>query len=132
MLVAPELDAEQTATILAARSRMNQVLFDYGTTPENFSLIHADLLPQNVLVSKGQPFVIDFDDPDGNNLRYLTDSWQDEAPTWAPNGRYLMFFRDQPGAAGARIYMVDTTGRVENTVPTQNFSSDPAWSPLLK
>jgi TolB protein len=43
-----------------------------------------------------------------------------------------MFFRDQPGASGARIYMVDTTGRVENTVATQNFSSDPAWSPLLK
>ena len=24
--------------------------------------------------------------PSGGGLRYLTDDWQDEAPTWSPNG----------------------------------------------
>lgn len=81
---------------------------------------------------KGGQFAIGIMKPDGSGERILTEGFHNEGPTWAPNGRYLMFFRDQPGASGARIYMVDTTGRVENTVPTQNFSSDPAWSPLLK
>ena len=27
--------------------------------------------------------------PGGGELRYLTDSWQDEAPSWAPNGRII-------------------------------------------
>ncbi|MEC7537402.1 MAG: Tol-Pal system beta propeller repeat protein TolB, partial [Pseudomonadota bacterium] len=31
--------------------------------------------------------------PDGSGERLLTESFLDEAPTWAPNGRVLMFFR---------------------------------------
>ncbi len=45
--------------------------------------------------------------------------------------RYLMFFREGGGNAGAKIYMVDITGRVEVPVPSPGFGSDPAWSPLL-
>ncbi|MEN9754820.1 MAG: Tol-Pal system protein TolB, partial [Pseudomonadota bacterium] len=81
---------------------------------------------------KGGQFAIGIMKPDGSGERILTEGFHNEGPTWAPNGRYLMFFRDQSGAAGSRVYMVDTTGRVENNVPTQNYSSDPAWSPLLK
>jgi TolB protein len=35
--------------------------------------------------------------PDGSGERLLTDSWQDEAPTWAPNGRVIQFFRTAKG-----------------------------------
>jgi TolB protein len=31
--------------------------------------------------------------PDGSGERTLTHGWQDEGPTWAPNGRVLMFTR---------------------------------------
>ena len=54
-----------------------------------------------------------------------------EAPNWAPNGQYLMFFRDPGGQSGGKLYMVDITGRVEVPVPTPAFASDPTWSPLL-
>ena len=36
--------------------------------------------------------------PAGGEMHYLTDSWQDEAPTWAPNGRIIQFFRTARGS----------------------------------
>lgn len=70
---------------------------------------------------------------DGSQERLLTASFLDEAPTWSPNGRVLMFFRVFPGANGApQIYSVDVTGRNMHKVPTPNFASDPAWSGLLR
>ncbi len=79
----------------------------------------------------GGSFSIGIMKPDGSGERILTEGFHNEGPTWAPNGRYLMFFRDPGGNSGARLFMVDITGRVEMPVPTSSFASDPAWSPLL-
>jgi TolB protein len=77
-------------------------------------------------------FLIGVMKPDGSGERILTEGFHNEGPTWAPNGRVLMFFRDQQGAnGGPRIYSIDLTGYNERTVPTPSFASDPAWSPLL-
>ena len=67
--------------------------------------------------------------PDGSGERLLTEGFHNEGPTFAPNGRVIMFFRD-PGQ-GPALYTVDITGRNEQRVPTPSFASDPAWSPLL-
>jgi TolB protein len=67
--------------------------------------------------------------PDGSGERILTAGFHNEGPTFAPNGRVLMFFRD-PGA-GPNLYTIDVTGRNELKVPTPSYASDPAWSPLL-
>jgi TolB protein len=69
--------------------------------------------------------------PDGSGERILTEGFHNEAPNWAPNGQYLMFFRDPGGETGGKLYMVDITGRVEVPVPTPAYASDPTWSPLL-
>jgi TolB protein len=71
---------------------------------------------------------------DGSGERVLTEGFHNEGPTWAPNGRFLMFFRDLPGAGGGgpRLFTVDLTGRNERQVQTPSFASDPAWSPLLR
>ena len=70
---------------------------------------------------------------DGSGERLLTASFLDEGPTWSPNGRVLMFFREAPGAAGGpSLYSVDVYGRVLKRVPTPQYGSDPAWSPLRK
>ncbi len=80
----------------------------------------------------GGRFLIGVMRPDGSGERILTEGFHNEGPTWAPNGRVLMFFRESPGAQGGpRIYSVDLTGYNERTVPTPSFASDPAWSPLL-
>lgn len=69
--------------------------------------------------------------PDGSNLRLLTDSWQDEAPTWAPNGRVIQFFRTAKNSGKTGIWQVDLTGRNERQLPTPVDGSDPAWGPVL-
>lgn len=69
-------------------------------------------------------------DPAGQGLRYLTDSWQDEAPTWAPNGRIIQFFRSERGSGKASLWQVDLTGRNERQLQTPVAGSDPAWGPL--
>jgi TolB protein len=80
----------------------------------------------------GGQFLIGVMKPDGSGERVLTEGFHNEGPTWAPNGRVLMFFRDPGGAnSGPRIYSVDITGFNERKVVTPSFGSDPAWSPLL-
>jgi TolB protein len=69
--------------------------------------------------------------PDGSGERLLTDGFHNEGPTWAPNGRVLMFFRDPGGNSGPSLFTIDLTGRNEQRIPSPGLASDPAWSPLL-
>ncbi|WP_288486857.1 Tol-Pal system beta propeller repeat protein TolB [uncultured Novosphingobium sp.] len=68
--------------------------------------------------------------PSGGGMRHLTNSWQDEAPTWSPNGRIVQFFRTAKGSGQASIWQVDLTGRNERRLPTPVGASDPAWGPV--
>jgi TolB protein len=67
---------------------------------------------------------------DGSDERLLTSSYLDEGPTWAPNGRVLMFSRETRGGQ-PKLWSVDVTGRILQPVPYPGSGSDPAWSPLL-
>jgi TolB protein len=69
---------------------------------------------------------------DGSGERILTEGYHNEGPTWSPNGRVIMFFRDLGGNGGPMLYTVDVTGRNEQVLKTPSFASDPAWSPLLQ
>ncbi|RYG90816.1 Tol-Pal system protein TolB [Loktanella sp. IMCC34160] len=70
---------------------------------------------------------------DGSEERLLTSSFLDEGPTWAPNGRVIMFFRETQGASGApSLYSVDISGRNLRQVATPSFASDPSWGPLQR
>lgn len=80
----------------------------------------------------GGRFAIGVMKPDGSGERILTEGFHNEGPTWAPNGRVLMFFRDSGGEGGGpQLWSVDLTGRNEQRIRTPAFASDPAWSPLL-
>ncbi|MDP9127231.1 MAG: Tol-Pal system protein TolB, partial [Pseudomonadota bacterium] len=72
---------------------------------------------------------------DGKGERELAEAFHAEGPTWAPNGRVLMFFKDLPASSGrdhnAHLYTVDLTGNNEREIATPTDASDPAWSPLL-
>jgi TolB protein len=69
--------------------------------------------------------------PDGSGERILTEGFHNEGPSWAPNGQYLVIFRDPGGQSGGKLFMIDITGKVEVSVPTPSYASDPTWSPLL-
>ena len=79
----------------------------------------------------GGQFLIGVMKVDGTGERILSSGYHNEGPTWAPNGRVLMFFREGQGAnAGPKLFSVDVTGYNERNVPTPAFGSDPAWGPL--
>jgi TolB protein len=74
--------------------------------------------------------------PDGSGERILSEGFSVEGPTFAPNGRVLMFWRqsaarDSRGSGfGSRLVSIDITGFNERVVETPTDASDPAWSPL--
>ena len=70
--------------------------------------------------------------PDGSGERILTEGYHNEGPTWSPNGRVVMLFRDPGGDAGPMLFTVDVTGRNEQPLNTPSYASDPSWSPLLQ
>ncbi|MDQ4088639.1 MAG: Tol-Pal system beta propeller repeat protein TolB [Pseudomonadota bacterium] len=65
--------------------------------------------------------------PDGSGERLLTSGFYAEGPTWAPNGRAVMFTR---GASQGQLWYVDVASGATRQVPTPLGGSDPAWSPL--
>lgn len=82
----------------------------------------------------GGQFFIGVMKADGSGERLITQSWLDEGPSWAPNGRVIVFGRETPGGRGgnrSRLYSVDITGNNLRELPTPTDASDPAWSPLL-
>jgi TolB protein len=76
-------------------------------------------------------FAIGVMKPDGSGERILTEGFHNEGPTFAPNGRVIMYFSDNVGSPGPSLFTIDTAGRNQQRVPTPSFASDPAWSPLL-
>ena len=85
---------------------------------------------------EGGQFYIGIMRPDGSGERLLAEGFRVEGPTWAPNGRVLMFFRqsrfDAQGGGSVRLYSVDITGYNERQIDTPMDASDPAWSPLIR
>ena len=69
---------------------------------------------------------------DGSDEKTLTESFLDEGPSWAPNGRVVMFTRVTPGGNGQpRLHSVDITGRNMRPLDLDFAASDPSWGPLL-
>jgi len=79
----------------------------------------------------GDTFAIGVMRPDGSDERVLTTGFHNEGPTFSPNGRVIMYFSDVQGGPGPSLNTIDISGRNQQRVPTPNFASDPAWSPLL-
>ncbi len=85
----------------------------------------------------GGNFAIGVMHPDGTGERILSESYYVEGPTFAPNGRVIMFWRETPATDSrgrgfsARLVSIDITGFNERAVQTPTDASEPAWSPLL-
>ena len=86
-------------------------------------------------VRKGR-FYIGVMRTDGSGERLLTENYYQEAPSWSPNGRVLIFYRetksDSKGKGhSAKLWSIDITGYNERQVKTETDASDPSWSSLL-
>ena len=85
---------------------------------------------------EGGQFYIGVMEIDGSNERMISKSFHVEGPTWSPNGRYLMYFKEErsssDGSGGeSNLYSIDLTGYNERKIITPLGASDPAWSPLM-
>ncbi|MGE4061765.1 MAG: Tol-Pal system beta propeller repeat protein TolB [Rhodospirillaceae bacterium] len=69
--------------------------------------------------------------PDGSGERLLAQGFLVESPTWAPNGRVLMYFAQSRNGGRTRLYSIDLTGYNQREIITPQDASDPAWSPLI-
>ena len=122
---------QQIYVMNADGSNQHRISFGQGRYATPVWSPRGDLIAFTKMVS-GQ-FVIGVMKPDGSGDRILTEGYHNEGPTWAPNGRVLMFFRETRGAQGGpSLWSVDLTGRNERPVPTPTFASDPAWSPRIQ
>ena len=86
-------------------------------------------------VRKGR-FYIGVMRSDGSGERLLTENFYQEAPSWSPNGRVLIFYRetktDSTGKGfSAKLWSIDLTGYNQRQVTTPTDGSDPSWSSLL-
>jgi len=73
---------------------------------------------------------------DGSGERLLTENYYQEAPSWSPNGRVLIFYRETKSDSEgkgftAKLWSIDLTGYNERLVDTETDASDPSWSSLL-
>jgi len=73
---------------------------------------------------------------DGKGERLLTENFYQEAPSWSPNGRVIIFYREtKSGNDGegftAKLWSIDLTGYNERKVETLTDASDPSWSSVL-
>ena len=73
---------------------------------------------------------------DGTGERLLTENYYQEAPSWSPNGRVLIFYRETKSNSdgegfSAKLWSIDLTGYNERQVTTETDASDPSWSSLL-
>ncbi len=86
-------------------------------------------------VRKGR-FYIGVMRSDGTGERLLTENFYQEAPSWSPNGRVLIFYRETKTRSdgkgfSAKLWSIDITGYNERQIKTGTDASDPSWSSLL-
>ncbi len=126
--------SQQLYTMNADGSDVKRITFGQGRYGTPVWSPRGDLIAFTRIY--GDKFYIGVIRPDGTGERLLTEAYHVEGPTWAPNGRVLMFFKERPSGQGgkqrqAKLYSIDLTGFNERQVLTPTDASDPAWSPLI-
>ena len=126
--------AQQIYVMNSDGSRVKRISYGKGRYATPVWSPRGDLIAFTKMY-KGE-FYIGVMNVDGTGERLLARGFLVEAPTWAPNGRVLMYFKQQPtkedGSGGETyLYKIDITGFNERRIITPSFASDPAWSPIL-
>jgi TolB protein len=125
---------QQLYVMDASGGNVRRISFGKGRYATPVWSPRGDLIAFTKLGGDTDNFAIGVMHPDGSGERLLSAAWDVEGPTFAPNGRVLMFWRDAPGsgrsAGSSRLVSIDITGFNERVVTTPTDASDPAWSPL--
>ncbi len=125
---------QQIYTMNADGSGVKRISFGQGRYANPVWSPRGDLIAFTRL--QGGSFYIGVMHPDGSGEREIVQGYDVEGPTWAPNGRILMYFKEEPSGPGghnrsSHLYSVDITGQNEHQASTGGDASDPAWSALI-
>jgi len=125
---------QQIYTMKSDGSKVKRISFGKGLYGTPVWSPRGDLIAFTKL-HKGK-FYIGVMRTDGTGERLLTENFYQEAPSWSPNGRVLIFYRetktDEKGDGfTAKLWSIDLTGYNERLVNTETDASDPSWSSLL-
>jgi TolB protein len=125
---------QQIYTMRSDGSNVKRITFGKGLYGTPVWSPRGDLIAFTK-VHKGR-FYIGVMRPDGSSERLLTENYYQEAPSWSPNGRVLVFYRetksDSDGKGfSAKLWSIDLTGYNERLIETETDGSDPSWSSLL-
>lgn len=130
-------DGDQQLYIMGAGGGgAKRISFGHGQYATPVWSPRGDLIAFTRFGGPSAPFAIGVMHPDGTGERILSESYSVEGPTFAPNGRVLMFCRetrsqDEYGHGySSRLVSIDISGFNEREVQTPTDASDPAWSPL--
>ncbi len=124
---------QQLYVMNADGSGVKRISFGHGRYATPVWSPRGDL----IAFTRVDPFAIGVMKPDGSGERILSESYYCEGPTFAPNGRVIMFWRETPardnrgGGYSSKLASIDITGFNERAVTTPTDASAPAWSPLL-
>jgi TolB protein len=125
--------SQQMYVMNAEGGNVHRITFDQGRYANPVWSPRGDLIAFTKIL--GGNFYIGVIRPDGTGERLITKAFHVEGPSWSPNGRVLIYFKERPvGPNGdqrqAKLYTIDLTGYNERMLPTPKDASDPAWSPL--
>lgn len=125
---------QQLYVMNADGSNIHRISFGEGRYAEPSWSPRGDLI-SFTKIYKGS-FYIGVMRPDGSGERILSQGYLVEGSTWSPNGRVVIYTRQEPTFPGrptiSRLFSIDLTGYNERELPTPLGASDPAWSPLLQ
>jgi TolB protein len=125
---------QQLYVMSAGGGNVRRISFGKGRYATPVWSPRGDLIAFTKLGGDTDNFAIGVMHPDGSAERLLSAAWDVEGPTFCPNGRVIMFWRDAPGSGsrsgGSRLVSIDITGFNERAATTPTDASDPAWSPL--
>ncbi|AAV88789.1 Tol-Pal envelope complex beta propeller repeat protein TolB [Zymomonas mobilis subsp. mobilis ZM4 = ATCC 31821] len=120
--------SQQIYIMNADGSNQNRISFGSGRYATPVWSPRGDLIAFTKL---GGGFHVGVMKTDGSGEQILTNGWQDEGPSWSPNGRVIAFFRTARNSGHTELWSVDLTGVNERHIPTPLDGSDPSWGPLL-
>jgi TolB protein len=126
--------AQQIYVMNADGSDQHRISFGEGRYATPVWSPRGDLIAFTKFTSS--EFFIGVMRPDGSGERLLAQGFLVEGPSWAPNGRVLAYWKQNPtdskGHGGmTKLYSIDLTGYNERQIVTPVDASDPAWSPLI-
>ncbi|MGH6989576.1 MAG: Tol-Pal system beta propeller repeat protein TolB [Stellaceae bacterium] len=126
--------SQQLYVMNADGSGVHRITFGAGTYGTPAWSPRGDLIAFTKI--EGGRFYIGVMRPDGSGERLLANGFLVEGPTWAPNGRVLMYYKrtriESRGHGGeSHLYSIDITGYNEREIVTPTDATDPAWSPLI-